>query len=101
MTRDTFDRFSEPERGLFGDNELQERGHARPRVNGQSDLHDLTLTFRHEKPASIAVTDPSKPRLNDGKWIWLAKSQIEFERGRGDTVVVTLPEWLAVEKGLL
>ena len=37
----------------------------------------------------------------DGDEVWLAISQIEFAGERGDTdVEITLPDWLAEEKGL-
>jgi hypothetical protein len=103
MSRDTFDNFQDPDRGLFGDNELAEQSKPRRRgqVTGASDLHDLTLIFRFEKPTAIAVTDAARPKLNNSEWIWLPKSQIEFAHGKGGTVIVTILEWLAVEKGLL
>lgn len=35
-------------------------------------------------------------------WIWLPRSQIEFEPADvGETVEVTMPEWLAMEKELI
>lgn len=36
-----------------------------------------------------------------GKDVWLPRSQIEFERKRSGEVTVTMPEWLAIEKGLV
>jgi len=38
----------------------------------------------------------------DDSDIWLPKSQIEWEEDaeRGDLIAVSLPEWLAEEKGL-
>ena len=95
--RDTFDAFRNPERGRFGDNEYQRDDCAA--LKGANRLHDLTLTLRQEKPLSIAVTDPAK--AGAAPWIWLPKSQIEFEKKSATIVVVTLPEWLAKEKGLV
>jgi hypothetical protein len=92
---DTFDRFVPRERGRFGDNE---RAPSRPRVTGASDLVDLTLNLMHEKAMAIAVTDPAKP---GGKWIWLPRSQCEFERKGSIVAVVTMPQWLARDKGLV
>jgi hypothetical protein len=93
--RDTYDHFSEPERGLFGDNELRP---ARGRVTGASDLVDIILTLQQVRPLSVMVSDPAKP---GGKWISLPKSLIEYrELGKG-AVEVTLPESLAREKGLV
>ncbi len=97
MTRDTFDMFEKSDRGRFGDNEQHRPGNG-PRVSGASDLVDIALTFKDERPASIAVVDPSKP---GSKWIFLPKSQIEFEHGASGSVVVTIPQWLAREKGLV
>lgn len=65
----------------------------------RSDLIDLTLELRAEKPRAIAVSDPAKPRA--APWIWLPRTQIEIERKRASTVVVTLPEWPAKQKGLV
>lgn len=93
MTRDSFDRFNPPERGRFGDNES-----VRGNESVRSDLVDLLLTLRMEKPLAIAVTDPAKP---GAAWIWLPKSQIEFEKKSATVVAVTVPEWLAQDKGLV
>lgn len=93
MIRDTFDRFTPQDRGLFGDHES-----VRGNDSVRSDLVDLTLILRMEKPLAIAVTDPAKP---SGAWIWLPKSKIEFEKKSATAVVVTLSEWLAQEKGLI
>jgi hypothetical protein len=98
MTRDTFDNFQQPERGRFGDNEAAEpKARSKPRVTGASDLIDLTLRLMKDNPLSIAVTDPAK---RDGKWIFLPKSQIEYRDIGHGTVIVTLPGWLAEDKGL-
>jgi hypothetical protein len=92
--RDAFDAFTPPDRGLFGENEQKPQT---TRVNGRSDLHDLTLILRQKKPLSIAVTQTD----GAGPWIWLPKSEIEYvEKGKG-VVEVTIPEWLAVKKGLV
>jgi len=97
MTRDTFDNFQKPERGMFGDNERQHRPGRGPKVTGTSNLIDLTLRLMKDNPLSIAVTDPAKP---GAKWIFLPKSQIEYvDKGHG-VVEVTLPGWLAADKGL-
>lgn len=111
MTRDTFEMFQEPERGRFGDNESAAPTHAR--VNGASDLIDVTMYLHAEsKPGqkeqgAIRVSDDR----DDAKAKWLPKSQVEFVRGgkrerskQGifiEVVTVTLPQWLAKEKGLI
>lgn len=93
--RDAFDRFQSPDRGRFGDNETSS---IRGNDSVRSDLVDLNLNFKMEKPLAIAVTDPAKAQA---KWIWLSKSAIEFERIGASTVLVTLPGRLAKEKGLV
>lgn len=70
----------------------------RPRVTGASDLIDVTLLFRQERPAAIAVVQDDK---SVDPWIWLPKSQIEFRHIGGGALEITMPEWLAREKGLI
>ena len=96
MTRDTFDLFQEKERGRFGDNESESM---RGNDSARSDLVDLRLMLREERPLSIAVVDPAKPGAQ--KWIWLPRSKIEIEFVAAGYVDVTLPAWLAKEKGLV
>lgn len=99
MIRDSFDMFAKPERGRFGDNETQHRPGRGPKVTGASDLIDLTLVVRDERPRSIAVTDDSKP---GSKWIWLPRIAIEIvAEGVGGVCQITMPEWLAREKGFI
>ncbi len=94
MTRDTFNRFQQPDRGLFGDNE---RKPIRCNDDVRSDLVDVTIALKFDRPLAIGVTDPAKP---GGALIWLPKSKIEYvSKGKG-VVEVTLPVWLAKEKGL-
>jgi hypothetical protein len=99
MSRDAYDMFKSPDRGRFGENEEQHRPGRGPRVTGASDLVDLTLTVRADRPKSVAVTDDTKV---GAKWVWLPKSQIEIVGlAAGNTVQITMPEWLAKDKGLL
>lgn len=97
MARDAADAFAPRERGRFGENEARPRAKGAT-VTGASDLHDFTLRLVKDNPLSIAVTDPAKP---NGKWIFLPKSQIEYVAKGHGLVEVTVPEWLAVDKGLL
>jgi hypothetical protein len=96
--RDSYDMFKQPERSRFGDNEHQSRPGRGPKVTGTSDLIDLRLLLRSERPNSIAVSDPSSTAE---KWIWLPKSQIEFEKKAGGLIEIKIPEWLARDKGLV
>lgn len=67
----------------------------------RSDIVDVTLT----RVASTQWPDGSLKgilvRDANGKECWLPGSQVEVEdKGRG-IVEVSLPEWLAIEKGLV
>ncbi len=69
----------------------------------RSDLIDLALVIHHEtRPGeadlgAVLVSETGDRR----KAVWLPKEAIEIERKGGVTVVVTLPERLAIEKGLV
>lgn len=61
----------------------------------KSNLTDITVERRHETASAILVHDGDVQ-------VWLPKGQIEIEEtGDGKTVIVTLPQWLAEEKGLV
>ena len=95
MTRDTFDLFTEQQapRARFGDSDSLHKEEAR-----KSDLIDLDLPYCGTRALSLVVHKPGDPAK---KWIFLALSQIEFEMKSKFEVHVTLPEWLAKEKGLI
>jgi hypothetical protein len=108
--KDSFDKFVLPERGRFGDNEMAPEPRARQRVNGASDLKDLELKQHARTKAGVLVSDGSANK----KPQWLPLSQVEIEdtgrfecvwnddrRNHAPVVIVTLPEWLAREKGLI
>lgn len=63
----------------------------------KSDLHDLELQLHHETDRAILVSDDG----DAANGVWLPKSVIEFEKIGKGRVIVTLPEWLAVERGLV
>jgi hypothetical protein len=90
---DEFMRERNEARGRFGEEPIRGNDSVR------SDLVDLTLQLRFERPSSIAVSDPVKPRATP--WTWLPRSQIEIEKKSASVVVVTLPKRLAREKGLI
>ena len=103
---DTFDRFSTPHRGRFGDNEAAAH---RPRVTGRSDLHDITVALHAETAKAVLVSEFG----DEKKAKWIPKSQIEIERtdrfiqpqGVGSkkfaAIVIAIPEWLATRNELL
>lgn len=58
---------------------------------------EICLEVRRETEKAFLVTD-------DGEnTIWIPKSQAKPDQdcGPGDTVVFTMPEWLAVENGFI
>jgi len=68
----------------------------------KSDLVDIACEIRSNNPAkkSIAIADGSTEAFEGRereKWFWLPRSQVEINSDG----TVTMPEWLAVEKGLV
>lgn len=63
----------------------------------KSDIIDITVQKLHETDAAVLVTDTTPE-----KGVWLPKSKIEIEPSETKGLhVVTLPEWLALNKGLI
>ncbi len=63
----------------------------------KSNVIDISVQVLHETSAAVLVTD-SIPE----KGVWLPKSQIEIEMSEVEGIhTVTLPEWLALDKGLI
>ena len=58
-----------------------------------SKLIDLALELRHETARAYLVHDGHQD-------VWLPKSQVEYYKERS-TEIVTMPYWLAKEKGLI
>ncbi|MHC1788576.1 hypothetical protein [Solidesulfovibrio sp.] len=64
---------------------------------GRNDMIEVEdLEFRHEAGAAIIVE-------YDGEEVSLPQSQIEWpeDATRGDLITVTMPEWLAEDRGLI
>lgn len=66
------------------------------RPRGNSDLVDVTLAIWNETPKAIKVSEDETSTKT-----WLPKSQIEFHYKSGNIIEVTMPEWLAKEKGFI
>ena len=74
----------------------------------KSDLVDLSVFIREDNSLKeeVAIWDGTM-RVDDGpykgreKWAWLPRSEVELEPQPDGTFIVTMPEWLAVEKGLV
>lgn len=63
----------------------------------KSDIVDLKMRKHAETEAAVLVSDDGE----ESNAIWLPKSQIEIEQEKDGFYLVTLPAWLAVEKGLV
>ncbi len=61
------------------------------------ELVDLTVTLHHETEKAFLVSDSG----DRDKAIWVPKSQCEVEVLKGNTVILTMPEWLAIERELI
>jgi hypothetical protein len=71
-------------------------------MSGESDLIDVTVHLHAETEKAIRVSDDG---INS-HGVWLPKSQVEYEKVYSEQKLsnifeVTLPEWLAKEKGLI
>lgn len=66
----------------------------------KSNLIDIACVIRAEREKSVAVADGTT-ETHEGRerevWFWLPRSQIEIN----DDGTVTMPEWLARDKGLI
>jgi hypothetical protein len=75
----------------------------------KSDLTDLTLALHAETDKAVLVSETGDPKKSK----WIPKSQCEIERTdkfcqqdnrigtrKYSVVIVTLPEWLAINKEL-
>jgi hypothetical protein len=63
-------------------------------VKTNHDLIDLTVILITETDKAILVDD------GDNR-VWLPKSKVEIEPRSDGSHTVTLPEWLAIDKGLV
>lgn len=59
------------------------------------DSADYTLEFVTETATDICVN------TEFGKKVWLQKSKIDWKDNEDGTCTVTVPEWLATDKGLV
>jgi hypothetical protein len=66
----------------------------------RNDIINVECTL-HADPAGALAILVSSDGLEDSA-VWLPRSQIEYDRNAsvGDIITVTMPEWLATDKGL-
>ena len=62
----------------------------------KSDLLDVTMQLHYRTDRAILVSDDGDKE----NAVWLPLSQVEVLPKNDGMVEVTMPEWLAVEKGL-
>lgn len=60
----------------------------------KSDLIDLKVELKKETPKAWLVHDGDRE-------VWIPKSECELEKDRNNMYDLTIPEWLAMEKGLI
>lgn len=65
--------------------------------SGKSDLVDITVQLHAMTNRAVRVSDDG----DDKKAVWLPLSQVEVVKQPRGIAVVTLPEWLALQKGLI
>lgn len=71
-------------------------------TSGKSDIVDVTLEKRMIKGKAQAFYTGELDENNREVWVWLPLSQIEIAEINGNSIVeVSLPEWLAKDKGLI
>ncbi len=58
------------------------------------DQVDICVEFLRDSGRAVKVSGGNVEE-------WLPKSQIEYDGEPGDTITVTMPNWLALEKGLI
>ena len=64
----------------------------------QSDVIDITCKIHAETRIAFLVSDTGEER----DAVWLPKSQVEYGKNtRTGLAVVSMPEWLARDKGLI
>lgn len=62
----------------------------------KSDLIDITMQIHHRTERAVLASDDG----DKDKAVWLPLSQVEVSMKGGGFAEITMPEWLAVEKGL-
>lgn len=65
----------------------------------RSDIVDLELMIHQQTPAAVLVSDDG----DRNRAVWLPKKRVEFDEKRelGKAQIVSMPEDLAIEKGLV
>ncbi|MDB5582806.1 MAG: hypothetical protein JWR80_7982 [Bradyrhizobium sp.] len=64
----------------------------------KSDLVDIAACQHAETPKAILISDDG----DRDRAVWVPKEHCDIDRSaRKNYIIVTMPEWLALEKGLI
>lgn len=63
----------------------------------KSDLIDIAMQIHAKTEKAVLASDDG----DEAKTVWLPLSQIEMERRSGAFYIITMPDWLAIDKGLI
>jgi hypothetical protein len=72
----------------------------------KKELIDISVMLRHETANAYLVTD-GRTEIKKGDTapselrVWVPKSQCELEIVGNKSAILTMPEWLALEKGFI
>ena len=62
-----------------------------------SEIVDIEMQLHHETPKAILCSKDGDRKTA----IWLAKSLVEYVIKKQNIILVTMPQWVALEKGLI
>jgi len=67
----------------------------------KEEIIDLCVRKLKETNSAVLVTENIEDNKGNLIKYWLPKSQVEIEENPDGTVIVTLPVWLAIDKGMV
>jgi hypothetical protein len=67
----------------------------------RNNLIDIECTLHADPSGALAILVSDDG--DEDNAVWLPRSQIEYDRNacRGEIITVTMPEWLATDKGII
>jgi len=66
-------------------------------IEGKSDLVEVDIVLHHETDKAYLVSTDGKR----DKAVWIPKSQCQQVDGEGQHRTMEMPEWLAIDRGLV
>jgi hypothetical protein len=66
-------------------------------IEGESDLVEVDIVLHHETDKAYLVSTDGKR----DKAVWIPKSQCQQVDGEGQHWTLEMPEWLAIDRGLV